>query len=156
MSKSFYVIQTNSMFKHFYVVPTNEVDGNNLQSYIDQDALREFSQQHEGEQIVRVDEMNQDDVLELFDKNNDYLVSWSQDQKLAYIHNWQESEINYDVNYDELTGGQPFNGIAVDDLLVDVADVSITLTDSSAIQWNMDPQFVDEMQLTLDLSNFKD
>lgn len=145
MSKSFYVIQTNNMFKSFYVVPTNEVDGNDLQYYIDQSLLKEFSQQHEGEQIVRVDEMNQDEVLELFDKNNDYLVSWNQDQKLAFIHNWQEEEISYD----ELTGGQPFNGITADDLLVDVADVSLDLSDSSTIDY-----FVDEKQLVLDLSDF--
>jgi len=146
-NKSFYVIRTNSMFTHTYVVPTNAIEGNELQHYIDEGRLKEFSQNHNGEEIVRVEEMKLDNVLELFDKENDYLINWSQDQKVMFINNWEENtENNYNnINLD-LGGGIPFNGISYEDL---DQTISVDLSDSS----NMD-YFVDENQLSLDLSEF--
>ena len=45
----------------------------------------EFSQEHMGEYIVDTVEMNEEDMLELFDKDNDYLSDWSKDQKIEWI-----------------------------------------------------------------------
>jgi hypothetical protein len=50
--------------------------------------VEEFSQQWLGEQIVEIQELDEEQILELFDKDNDYLKSWSRDQKLNYIKNW--------------------------------------------------------------------
>lgn len=143
-NKSFYVIRTNSMFTHTYVVPTNAIEGNELQHYIDEGKLKEFSQNHNGEEIVRVDEMKLDNVLELFDKENDYLINWSQDEKVMFINNWQEDNINLDLG-----GGMPFNGISYEDL--DHVTVSVDLSDSSDMVF-----FVDENQISLDLSEFNE
>lgn len=143
-NKSFYVIRTNSMFTHTYVVPTNAIEGNELQHYIDEGKLKEFSQNHNGEEIVRVDEMKLDNVLELFDKENDYLINWSQDEKVMFINNWQEDNINLDLG-----GGMPFNGITYEDL--DHITVSVDLSDSSDMVF-----FVDENQISLDLSEFNE
>jgi len=143
-NKSFYVIRTNSMFTHTYVVPTNAIEGNELQHYIDEGKLKEFSQNHNGEEIVRVDEMELDNILELFDKENDYLINWSQDEKVMFINNWQEDNINLDLG-----GGIPFNGISYEDL--DHITVSVDLSDSSDMVF-----FVDENQISLDLSEFNE
>lgn len=147
-NKSFYVIRTNSMFTHTYVVPTNAIEGNELQHYIDEGKLKEFSQNHNGEQIVRVEEMKLNKVLELFDEENDYLINWSKDQKVMFINNWQEKtddQLNdYNINLD-VGGGIPFNGITYEDL---DQTISVNLTDSSNIA------FQDELQLSLDLSEF--
>jgi hypothetical protein len=43
----------------------------------------EFSQEHMGEYIVDTVEMNEEDMLTLFDKDNDYLREWPKDQKVA-------------------------------------------------------------------------
>jgi hypothetical protein len=50
--------------------------------------VEEFSQQWLGEQIVEIQELDEEQILELFDKDNDYLKSWSRDQKLNYIKDW--------------------------------------------------------------------
>ena len=45
----------------------------------------EFSQAHMGEYIVDTVEMDEADMLALFDKDNDYLREWSNDQKVAVV-----------------------------------------------------------------------
>jgi hypothetical protein len=50
--------------------------------------VEEFSQQWLGEQIIDVQELNEEQILELFDKDNDYLKDWSKDKKLNHIKNW--------------------------------------------------------------------
>jgi hypothetical protein len=45
----------------------------------------EFSQEHMGEYIVETVEMNEEDMLTLFDKDNDYLRKWTKDQKVAMV-----------------------------------------------------------------------
>jgi hypothetical protein len=38
-----------------------------------------------GEYIVDTVEMNEEDMLELFDKDNDYLREWTKDQKIEWV-----------------------------------------------------------------------
>ena len=45
----------------------------------------EFSQEHMGEYIVDTVEMNEEDMLALFDKDNGYLREWPKDQKVAWV-----------------------------------------------------------------------
>lgn len=45
----------------------------------------EFSQEHLGELVSRVREIPEEEYLALFDKDNDYLKSWTIDQKKALI-----------------------------------------------------------------------
>jgi len=47
----------------------------------------EFSQEHMGEYIVDTVEMNEDEMLDLFDKDNDYLSEWTKDQKIELVRN---------------------------------------------------------------------
>ena len=52
---------------------------------VTQDKCEEFSQKHMGEYITDTTTMNEDEMLELFDKDNDYLREWSKDYKVAWI-----------------------------------------------------------------------
>ena len=45
----------------------------------------EFSQEHMGEYIVDTVEMDEAEMLALFDKDNDYLREWTEDQKVAMV-----------------------------------------------------------------------
>jgi hypothetical protein len=45
----------------------------------------EFSQMHIGEQIIDALEMNEEEILNLFDADNDYLSEWDRGYKLQWI-----------------------------------------------------------------------
>ena len=47
--------------------------------------VEEFSQMHIGEQITDVHEMNEEEILNLFDADNDYLSEWDRGYKLQWI-----------------------------------------------------------------------
>lgn len=57
----------------------------------DDPAFHEFSQEHLGVAIVSHREISKEDYLRLFDEDNDYLASWSEDQKLNFINKLQET-----------------------------------------------------------------
>ena len=52
---------------------------------VTQETCEEFSQKHMGEYIADTTTMNEDEMLELFDKDNDYLSEWTTDQKIAMV-----------------------------------------------------------------------
>lgn len=52
--------------------------------------VKDFSQDHLGEQIVDTFILDEERVLQLFDRDNDYLKSWTKEQKLKYIHEWKD------------------------------------------------------------------
>ena len=47
----------------------------------------EFSQMHLGEQIADVQAASEEEILDLFNHDNDYLKSWSDNYKLEWIRN---------------------------------------------------------------------
>ena len=51
----------------------------------DPEKLKEFSQKHIGYQISSHRVISEDEYLEIFDKDNDYLKSWSTEKKLEFI-----------------------------------------------------------------------
>jgi hypothetical protein len=53
--------------------------------------VKEFSQEHLGEQITDMFVMGEEEVLGLFDKDNDYASSWTKEYKLAWMHHWEEN-----------------------------------------------------------------
>ena len=44
-----------------------------------------FSQEHVGEYIVDTARINEEEMLELFDKDNDYLKDWSKEQTIEWV-----------------------------------------------------------------------
>jgi hypothetical protein len=49
----------------------------------------EFSQLHLGEMIVDSEIVTEEGMLAQFDKDNDYLTSWTTEQKINYIRDWK-------------------------------------------------------------------
>jgi len=93
MSKKLYLVETISMFRLRYVVECKE-EVHALDEVIMHatggETLKEFSQQHLDEVISSSREISRIEYLDLFDKDNDYLSKWSEEQKMDYIN-----KINY-------------------------------------------------------------
>jgi hypothetical protein len=51
--------------------------------------VNEFSQDHIGELIVDYNVLTEDEILEQFDKDNNYLITWTKEKKLEHIRNWR-------------------------------------------------------------------
>lgn len=98
LSKKYAVVTVISSHRIRYAVPMDELQKLNedyvvnsrwaLDCVVSED-VDEFSQMHLGEQIVDIYEMNEDEILDLFDRDNDYLKEWSKEQKINYIRDWK-------------------------------------------------------------------
>lgn len=87
-----YLVETISMFRMRYVIEAqdethacDEVTMNNDGS------LSEFSQLHLDEIISSSREISDEEYLALFDRDNDYLSGWTDEQKFSFVN-----EIDYD------------------------------------------------------------
>ena len=78
-----YVMHRDDLQKLNPSVPVDAIEWAN--DTVCMDECEEFSQEHMGEYIVDTFEMNEEDMLELFDKDNDYLREWKKDQKVAMV-----------------------------------------------------------------------
>jgi hypothetical protein len=107
MSDERYVVVTaTSTFRQRYVIPASELQAMSPDIKLDPKTLvefandsvtcedvKEFSQHWLGEQIVDTFVVDKERILHLFDRDNDYLASWSEDKKLEWIADW-ESKVN--------------------------------------------------------------
>jgi len=94
---SLYVVETVSIFRHRYVVearePTHATD--EVVCQLINEKFKEFSQHHVDECVSSVRKLKgTEDYLELFDEDNDYLNSWTDEQKFTFINriDYQDSE----------------------------------------------------------------
>ena len=91
--KKLYLVDVMSTFRMRYVVEArNEGDAMDEVTCgeVDMD-FKEFSQEHIGTHIFSSREISKKEYLELFDKDNDYLKTWSKSQKFEIIN-----EIDYE------------------------------------------------------------
>jgi hypothetical protein len=49
----------------------------------------EFSQKHIGETIIDSEILTEEQMLEKFDIDNDYLKDWTREKKLEHVRNWK-------------------------------------------------------------------
>ena len=74
----------------FYIRYAVETSDNEVDQAIDEVRLGkvqdEFSQKHLGESVISQRVVSVDEYLELFDKDNYHLKSWTPEQKMRYIH----------------------------------------------------------------------
>ena len=101
-NKDYVVVTAISMYRMRYVMHKNDLtisspgikttltSGDTTEIEIAMDAVtmnecEEFSQEHVGEYIIDTMEMSEDNVLELYDKENDYLNEWTKEKKLEHI-----------------------------------------------------------------------
>lgn len=109
MSDERYVVVTAvSTFRQRYCIPVSKLQEMNpevdvtdnpaLQIQWTQDAVtmeevKEFSQKWLTETIVDTFILDEERVLNLFDRDNDYLSGWPKEKKLKYLDNWKEEPV---------------------------------------------------------------
>jgi hypothetical protein len=103
-NKDYVVVTAISMYRMRYVMHRDDLTisspgikttltGNITAIEIAKDTVtmnecEEFSQEHVGEYIIDAMEMTEADILELFDKENDYLNEWTKEQKMKLIRSY--------------------------------------------------------------------
>jgi protein subunit release factor A len=88
LTKKLYVVDVVSTFRMRYVVEARSeehaLDEVTMEEHDPE--FKEFSQEHIGTHIFASRELTKDQYLELFDKDNDYLKGWTEEQKLNFIN----------------------------------------------------------------------
>jgi len=88
MEKKLYLVETVSMFRMRYVVEARE-EGHATDEVVMEmgnSDFQEFSQKHIDEVIVSTREISEDEYITLFNKDNDYLISWEDSSKMDFIN----------------------------------------------------------------------
>jgi len=78
-----YLVETVSMFRHRYAVRARSLE--HAKDTVVCEEADELSQEHIGENIVSGREITEDEYLQIFDQDNDYLRSWDRAKKLESI-----------------------------------------------------------------------
>ena len=87
-----YLVETISMFRMRYVIEEQDETHACDEVTMNNDGnLREFSQLHLDEIISSSREISDEEYLALFDRDNDYLAGWTDEQKFSFVN-----EIDYD------------------------------------------------------------
>jgi 16S rRNA U516 pseudouridylate synthase RsuA-like enzyme len=98
--KKMFLVETVSMFRHQYVVEAKDeehaLDEVTCYSTGGSNQLEEFSQKHLDEIIVSSRKINMKKYYKLFNKENGYLSSWTNEQKMRFIN-----KIDYDEDEKE-------------------------------------------------------
>jgi hypothetical protein len=81
------LVDAISTFHVRYVVETSDDEVDQAITAVKLGKVQdEFSQKHLGETVISQRVVSVDEYLELFDKDNDYLKTWTPEQKMRYIH----------------------------------------------------------------------
>jgi hypothetical protein len=89
-----FLVQTVSTYRISYVVEAEdeiEAEGRVIDGIVKGD-LKEFSQKHLDEVLYDTRRIKKKAYIELFDKDNDYLKSWNEEQKLNFINRIDEND----------------------------------------------------------------
>ena len=97
-NKDYVVVTTVSSFRHRYVMHkddlrklNSDVEPNDAElddwasDTVICEECDEFSQYHIGEQGCDVYQCSEEEMLTLFDRDNDYFSSWQRDQKIKWV-----------------------------------------------------------------------
>jgi hypothetical protein len=97
-----YVIVTAiSSYRMRYCIPVDELQELNVEVPVEGreiewaedcvtcDEVVEFSQKHVGETIIDSEILTEEQMLEKFDADNDYLKDWTREKKVEYVRNWK-------------------------------------------------------------------
>jgi len=95
MSKDYVVVTTISQFRHRYVMHKDDLQKLNPDMPVKPiewacgvvlaEEAEEFSQNCLAETIIDTDTMTEDEMLELFDEDNDYMRRWLRDYKIEWV-----------------------------------------------------------------------
>jgi hypothetical protein len=103
--KKLYLVETISMFRHQYVVEAKDESHalDEVTYYVTggSNHLEEFSQNHLDEVIFSSRKINMKKYHKLFDKENGYLASWTDEQKMRFINkiDYDEDSVKFKGEY---------------------------------------------------------
>lgn len=83
-----YLVETISMHRIRYVVECES--SVHAKDVVTMNEAEEFSQMHIDEMITSTREIDDAEYLRVFDEDNEYLKSWSDEQKFKFVH-----KVNY-------------------------------------------------------------
>jgi hypothetical protein len=94
------LVETVNTFRQRYMVEvpigTDNYDKDKVEWALDtvtMEEAKEFSQEHIGELIVSHRVVTKEEALSLCDKDNDYTIAWSEEQKInTFFTNWEEKD----------------------------------------------------------------
>ena len=90
MAKKLVMVETLSQYRMRYVVEVEEDVDHALDAVFMNESnfeFREFSQMHLGPgPVIDHYEITEDEYITMFDKDNDYLASWTDEQKKSLIN----------------------------------------------------------------------
>jgi len=85
METEFVLVETVSMFRIRYVIEVPKGEKDIALDIVVMDKPKEFSQKHLDEVIVSNRILTREEVLKQCDEDNDYLKSWTEDQKFENL-----------------------------------------------------------------------
>jgi hypothetical protein len=106
-NEKYVVVTTVSSYRIRYVVPMSELQKSNEELPVEPkwalDGVtcgdyEEFSQEYIDENIVDWTVENENEILQRFDKENDYLAEWTKKQKLELIYRNLTSKKGEDIS----------------------------------------------------------
>lgn len=99
-NERYVVVTATSTHRMRYCIPASQLDTDDpgkmieyAKDYVTCEEVKEFSQDWIGERIVDTFILDEERVLQLFDRDNDYLKEWPKEQKLEYIHKWEREDV---------------------------------------------------------------
>lgn len=113
-----YLVEVISQYLVRYVVEAREeshaLDEVTIKCELYSEDWKEFSQKHIGDTIMSSREVNETEILRVFDEDNDYLKEWAQEEKLTFINkiDYEDTELapdERDWEYDGL-GNKVYRG----------------------------------------------
>ena len=104
--KDYVVVTTLASFRHRYVIHKDDLrkmntdvnpTGKDLTDWamdtVSMEECEEFSQEHMGEMITDTWECSEDEMLSLFDRDNDYLSGWDTNKKIEWVRNQLKAQV---------------------------------------------------------------
>jgi hypothetical protein len=79
-----YLVETISYFRHRYVIECDSPDY--AKDEVTMNKVEEISQTHIDESITDCREIDDTEFLRIFNEDNEYLRSWTDEQKFRLIH----------------------------------------------------------------------
>ena len=95
------IVTAISSYRIRYCIPVDELQELNVEVPVEGreiewaedcvtcDEVVEFSQKHVGETIIDSEILTEEQMLEKFDADNDYLKDWTREKKVEYVRNWK-------------------------------------------------------------------
>lgn len=98
MSKDYVVVTAVSQFRMRYVMHKDDLQKLNTEAEVNpiewaedtviSEEIDDFSQEHLGQIVLDSRMVDEDEMLEIFDRDNDYLKGWDRDYKIRWVRNF--------------------------------------------------------------------